>query len=151
LKRRKLELEQQSESLKTIRFSRTISRSGCWTLQMPGPHLQLFPWPWSEIVCLATVVKAYMKRVVVHSGWLTIYAGRSTKFAVTVIPPRSGSSSLECVMANLFSLASSHSWQYSERQRPCVQRPVVALHPWQVDPPLPSNVTIDLAHHWLQQ
>ena len=35
----------------------------------------------------------------------------------------------------------------SERQRPRVQRPAVAPHPWQADPPLPSNVTIDLTHH----
>jgi hypothetical protein len=35
----------------------------------------------------------------------------------------------------------------SARQRPCVQRPVVALQQWQADPPLPSDVTIDLAHH----
>jgi hypothetical protein len=34
-------------------------------------------------------------------------------------------------------------------QRRCwdVPRPVVVAHPWQADPPLPSRITIDVAHH----
>ena len=28
-----------------------------------------------------------------------------------------------------------------------VSRPLVGLHPWQVDPPLPSQVSVDLSHH----
>ena len=35
----------------------------------------------------------------------------------------------------------------SARYRPRLQRPAVVLHPWQSEPPLPSNVSIDTTHH----
>ena len=36
----------------------------------------------------------------------------------------------------------------SKNCRPCIQRPTVVVHPWQVEPPLPSRVTIDTSHHY---
>ena len=35
----------------------------------------------------------------------------------------------------------------TQRRRVIVPRPAVILHPWQVEPPLPSRVTIDISHH----
>ena len=35
----------------------------------------------------------------------------------------------------------------SQRRCPDVPRPAVVTHPWQAEPPLPSRITIDLAHH----
>ena len=35
----------------------------------------------------------------------------------------------------------------TQRRRSAIPRPVVILHPWQADPPLPSTVTIDISHH----
>ena len=36
----------------------------------------------------------------------------------------------------------------STRHCPRVHRPAVVLHPWQIEPPIPSNVIIDTTHHF---
>ena len=36
----------------------------------------------------------------------------------------------------------------AHRHNRALPRPVVILHPWQADPPLPSKVVIDMSHHF---
>ena len=71
-----------------------------------------------------------------YSGYLPVHGNSAPEWTL-----KSASGGGQSILTGLV--------QYiSERHRPRVQRPAVVLHPWQAEPPLPSNVIIDTTHHY---